>query len=258
MGSGTKTLLGATVVASGFLLVIWPPQPGSGAEPGLLGRIFRLGSGNAASGSGSPAAAMTPPPATVDSGASSLPYPPGTTLSAPTTSTPPVRIIPQPRVSRPITEADPIVTRISLNRANDGTPFSQLLQVFADGTVIDGEGVHHVGPEVLKPVVDAIQSGDFSRLKGYCGGPATDYVEQVHVVVFERTLGRLRANTFSYSGNPQGCDHTVRHLHAALDTLQTRLSRPVSAMNPASPSAPALLPPDGAPSALPLTLTPAP
>ena len=80
----------------------------------------------------------------------------------------------------------------------------------------------------LKPVSDALQAGELYRLKGHCGGPATDYVEQVHVVVFERTLGRLRANSFSYSGNPQGCDHTVRHLHAALDGLQDEAQPPVA------------------------------
>ena len=34
----------------------------------------------------------------------------------------------------------------------------------------------------------------------------------------ERTglrLGRLQAHSFSYSGNPQGCDHVIRHLHTA-------------------------------------------
>ena len=99
-----------------------------------------------------------------------------------------------------------------------------LLQVFADGTVIDGEGVHHVSAEALKPVVEAVASGDLAKLKGHCGGPAGDFIENVHVIVFERSLGRLRANSFSYSGNPQGCDHAVHHLQKALDELQTKLS----------------------------------
>ena len=34
------------------------------------------------------------------------------------------------------------------------------------------------------------------------------------------------AHPFSYSGNAQGCDHIVRHIHTALDTLQGKLGRP--------------------------------
>ena len=84
-------------------------------------------------------------------------------------------------------------------------------------------------------MLDALQVGDLYRLRGHCGGPATDYVEQVHVVIYERSLGRLRANAFSYSGNPQGCEHAVRHLHAALEGLQTKLSRSMPAPAPALP-----------------------
>ena len=85
----------------------------------------------------------------------------------------------------------------------------------------------------LKPLVEALQSGDLYRLKGHCGGPSTDFIEQVHVVVYERSLGRLRANAFSYSGNPQGCDHAVRHLQTTLDALQAKLSRTIPATVPA-------------------------
>ena len=81
------------------------------------------------------------------------------------------------------------------------------LQIFADGTVIDSEGVHHVRPADLKPIVEAVQSGELYRLRGHCGAPSTDFIEYVHIVVYERRLGRLQAHSFSYSGNPQGCDH---------------------------------------------------
>jgi hypothetical protein len=133
------------------------------------------------------------------------------------------------------------------------------LQIFADGTVIDGEGVHNVGPDILKPVIDALQSGDFARVRGHCGGPATDSLEQVHMIVFERSLGRLRAHSFSYSGNPQGCDHSIRNLHAALETLQTKISRPMTGVNPGTPAPPtgaSALPLNGAPNTI--TLTPSP
>src|SRR5205823_3436845 len=110
--------------------------------------------------------------------------------------------------------------------------------VFADGTVLDSEGVHRAGPEALRPLVEAIQAAEASRLRGHCGGPPTDFVEQVHVVVYDRVLGRLRANAFSYSGNPQGCDPSVRQLQAAIEAFQARLGGPkaASASPAASPS----------------------
>jgi hypothetical protein len=165
------------------------------------------------------------------------------------------RIIPQPRVTRPLTEADPIVTRVALGRSSDGNQFGMFLQVFADGTVLDSEGEHHVGRDALRPILEVLQSGELYRVKGHCGSPATDFIEQVHLIVYERGLGRLRASTFSYSGNPQNCDHAVRHLHAALDALQARISRPASSTptpGPA-PTAPPLSPATGHPTTIPLT-----
>jgi hypothetical protein len=161
------------------------------------------------------------------------------------------KVMPKPRVNRPITESDPLVTRISLGRSDNGSQFGMLLQVFADGTIIDGEGVHRVSQDALKPVVEAVASGELAKLKGHCGGPAGDFIENVHVVVFERSLGRLRANSFSYSGNPQGCDHAVHQLQKALDDLQNKLSP----MAPTANIIPA--PTQGLPThPLPLTNTP--
>jgi hypothetical protein len=138
------------------------------------------------------------------------------------------RLIPQPRSYRGVTDADPIVSRVSVLRSNEGAQFGMFLQVFADGTVIDGEGVHHLAREAIRPLVESLQAGDLYRVKGHCGGPPTDFVEHVHVVVYERSLGRLRANAFSYSGNPEGCDGSVRRLHTMLDAIQTRLSVPAA------------------------------
>jgi hypothetical protein len=146
------------------------------------------------------------------------------------------KISPKPRVNRPITEADPLVTRISIGRSDNGSQFGMIMQVFADGTIIDGEGVHRVGPDVLKPLVEAVSSPDLAKLKGHCGGPAGDFIENVHVVVFDRSLGRLRANAFSYSGNPQGCDHAVIHLQKALDALQEKLN-PAPSTSTSTPTA---------------------
>jgi hypothetical protein len=192
----------------------------------------------------------------------STPSAPTTEVSTPaisgSTATP--RIIPRPRVSRPLTESDPIVTRITLNRSDDGHQFGMFLQVFADGTVIDSEGVHHVGRETLRPIIEALQAGDLYRSRGHCGAPATDFVESVHVIVYERVLGRLRASAFSYSGNPQGCDNAIHQLHAALDNLQSKVTRSLpmpAGSTDGTATAPALpapaTPPAGSQTVIPLT-----
>jgi hypothetical protein len=111
------------------------------------------------------------------------------------------------------------------------------LQVFADGTIVDSEGVHHVRPADLKPIVEAIQSGEIYRVQGHCGAPSTDFIEYVHLVVYQRRLGRLQAHSFSYSGNPQGCDHVIRHMHNAIENLQAKISRPPTAAPMAGASA---------------------
>jgi hypothetical protein len=212
------------------------PCQGAGDQPGSsrLGRLFRFGS-SSASNSNSSSSPASPPQAT--SPTDSVPTAPSSSpLPLPETSTPLVspgptvtpRIIAQPRVTQSITESDPIVTRITLNRSDDGRQFGMFLQVYADGTVIDSEGVHQVGQDALKPIVEVLQSGELSRPKSHCGAPATDYIESVQVIVYERSLGRLRANSFSYSGNPQGCDNAIRHLHAALEGLQAKLIQPVT------------------------------
>jgi hypothetical protein len=208
-----------------------------GDEPSRLGRLFRMGgsSSNSTSTSSTNPSSTTPAPSYV--GQPALSTPPSTSPGSSTAIAP--KVTPKPRVNRPITEADPLVTRISLGRSDNGTQFGMLLQVFADGTVIDGEGVHRVSPEALKPVVDAVASGEFAKLKGHCGGPAGDFIENVHVVVFERSLGRLKANSFSYSGNPQGCDHAVIHLQKALDEIQNKLSGIAPAVAPTAHNAPA-------------------
>ena len=113
---------------------------------------------------------------------------------------------------------------MSLGRSNDGSQFGMFLQVFADGTVIDSEGVHHLRAADLKPIVDTVASGELFRARGHCGAPSTDFVDYVHMIVYERRLGRLTASSFSYSGNPQGCEHAVRHLHTLLDNVQAKIS----------------------------------
>jgi hypothetical protein len=214
---------------------------GDESGSGLLGRIFGRGGGSSSNG---------PAPSQVGSQEAPLPYgssfgnslPAGGSTFRPANppvsnfgglpETPPLsasngpseRLTPKPRVSSAVTNADPVLTRFALGRSNDGSSFGMFLQVFADGTVVDSEGVHHLRMADLKPIMDVVQSGEVYRLRGHCGAPSTDFIEYVHMVVYERRFGRLQAHSFSYSGNPQGCDHVIRHLHAALENLQAKLS----------------------------------
>jgi hypothetical protein len=134
------------------------------------------------------------------------------------------------------------------------------LQVFADGTVIDSEGVHHIRGADLRPIVDAVQSGELYRLRGHCGAPSTDFIEHVHIIICERRLGRLTAHSFSYSGNTQGCDQSIRRLHTTLESLQAKLSRQPVVTNPGvgggissgpAPLGPSTILPPEAPSPIP-------
>ncbi len=212
--------------------------------PSRLGRLFRLGGNRSAdapvAGKPSPdprtsplaarrplADEPPPYPAPVASpfGASLPAYGPlrsGNPAPAATAS----RIVPQPRTSRAATESDPLVTRVSIGRSDDGKAFCMFIEVFADGTILDGEGVHHVGADHLRPIAQMLQTGDLAKLKGHCGGPAADFIEQVHIIAYDRYKGRLRATPFSYSGNAQGCDPSAKKLNDAIDALQTKLAGP--------------------------------
>jgi hypothetical protein len=255
MPRGLLRMMTTAIFALGIGLA---PADGNASpdEPGFLGRIFRFGSS-------SPSAPRNP---SRQPGRSSLPAPGESNSGAefPTGAVPPSqfdgitdgpstaplpdspagalpRLIPRPRTSQAITTAEPILVRTALGRSTDGTTFGMFFQVFADGTVIDSEGVHRLRPAELKPLLDLIQSGELMRLRGHCGAPSTDYVDHVQIIVFERRLGRLQAASFSYSGNPQGCDHAIRHLHAALENLQARLSIPATTAG--SATSPAAAPP---------------
>jgi len=223
-------------------------------DSGFFSRLFRFGAPSESTADTSTSSARNAPlPYGSNSGAStgftqstpsvrssSTPFPDGG-MFPPPPSTPPVnsagpapRLAPKPRASAPVTTADPVLTRFALGRSNDGSQFAMSLQIFSDGTVIDSEGVHRVRTADLRPIFEAVQSGELYRLRGHCGAPATDFIEYVHIIVYERRMGRLMAHAFSYSGNPQGCDHVVRHLHAALENLQQKLSRQPTMDKPAA------------------------
>ena len=225
MKPGKSPPLWAALVAPTLLFLAHGATPAPGDEPGRLGRWFRFGNPSTSSA----VRTQSSPEGDTDRRPMSTFANPAPPVSRPTSTASNAaqpRIVPQPRVSRAFTDADPLVTRVSLGRSDDGTQFGMFLQVYADGTVIDSEGVHHVGREAIKEVLNALELSDLSRIKGHCGGPSTDFVEQVQMVVYDRSLGRLRANAFSFSGNTQGCDHSVRHLQATLEALQARISRP--------------------------------
>jgi hypothetical protein len=226
-------------------------------DSGFFGRLFRGGgspssssSSNARPSGGNPYGRSSD--AGVGGGQPANPYAPTTgsnyggltqnpvTTPATTATGPAQRLSPRPRTSAAVTNADPLLTRLALGRSSDGTQFGMFLQVFSDGTVIDSEGVHRLRSADLKPIMDVVQSGELYRARGHCGAPATDFIEYVNVVVYERRLGRLAAHSFSYSGNPQGCDNAIRQLHTTLENLQVKLSRhpggsPTAAGAPGNP-----------------------
>jgi hypothetical protein len=248
------------VVAPGLLLLSLGSCVVQADDSGFFGRLFRFGGKSASSANTSTSSNRnTPVPYNSNSGNSTkftqsapsnssssgpssnnglFASPPAT---PPTSSTGPLpRLTPKPRVSSAVTSADPVLTRFALGRSNDGSQFAMALQIFSDGTVIDSEGVHRLRAADLRPIFESVQSGELDRLRGHCGAPGTDYIEYVHIIVFERRMGRLMAHAFSYSGNPQGCDHAVRHLHIALENLQQKLSRQPATGKPAA-SVPAAL-----------------
>ena len=181
MRYSSKYAMGAALLLAGTGRVA---VGGDDTGSGLLGRLFRGGG----SSSGDPASQPGQQQPTA------LPYGSsyGNTLSSSGTSgspatppssfgglpeTPPVagdngatqRLTPRSRVSNAVTSADPVLTRFALGRSNDGSSFGMFLQVFADGTVVDSEGVHHVRLADMKPILDSVQSGELYRLRGHCG-----------------------------------------------------------------------------------------
>ncbi len=219
------------------------------------GSPYGAANGNPYGSVGGRAAALPPlavPPAASDPG---LPLPdPGEASAAGP------RLIPQPRVSSPLTTATPILTRVQLGRSDDGGTFGMFLQIYADGTVIDTEGVHKVGGDVMRPLIEALRAADVGRIKGHCGGPPVDFVQQVLITVYDLNRGRLQANHFSYSGNPQGCDPAIQRLQQAIDAVQMGLTtgaatgdpRPATARMIAPPSVPPASANDAAPMPPPL------
>ena len=251
MPSGTsfrvsKRFVGKLAALSIFASATWAAAD----EPSRLGRLFRFGSGSSnASSVNRPSATLTQPALEPSAQPSQAPSPfplnetapsilepigpPSSAVSAPNQP----RNQPRPTPGRGITTADPVVTRIALGRSTDGRQFGMFLQVYEDGTVIDSEGVHNLGHEAVRPIVESIKTGENFRVRGHCGNASTDFIENVQMVVYDRRFSTLRAHSLSFSGNSQGCDHSVKHLQVLLDTLQAKLSEPTRPLAP-QPEAP--------------------
>src|SRR5262245_47238687 len=103
MSRGRFRTRGAALSASGLvLLVVGLSSPMSrGDEPGLFNRIFRMGTGARP--------APSPAPSKPEESSTLPPESP-----APGLSSPGPRLVPQPRVQRPFTESDPILTRVAI------------------------------------------------------------------------------------------------------------------------------------------------
>ncbi len=154
-------------------------------DSGFFGRLFRSGGSGSSPSQGTPS--QTLPYGNIGGGTPSAGQPastsgvqsttpgsggeqPGLLTQAPgVAGGPSQRVSPRPRASRAMTTADPLVTRMALGRSNDGGQFAMFLQVFADGTVIDSEGVHHLRAADMKPIVETVQSGELFRRAAIAG-----------------------------------------------------------------------------------------
>ena len=175
------------LLVPGLLTLALAPGSVLGDDTGFLGRIFRLGGNSSASppGGSGRAAASSDRSATLPYGptgasagpvsqpaANPRPSGPGSSGApfADGPSTPDVpgdlssqpRVSPRPRTSSAVTSADPLLTRMALGRSNDGSQFGMFLQIFADGTVIDSDGVHKLGAADLRPIAELIQGGELT------------------------------------------------------------------------------------------------
>jgi len=167
-----------------LLVLAFHPGSAQADDSSFFGRLFRLGGSSSApstSSANSTSAGQSgfpesqaPSSAFGDIGNGGSFFPPGSAASRTPNPTPaggPVssegpstpdlsgtqdgqpRLTPRPRVSSAVTTADPLLTRVALGRSNHGSQFGMLLQVFADGTVIDSEGVHRLSASDLRPLV---------------------------------------------------------------------------------------------------------
>ncbi len=125
--------------------------------------------------------------------------------------------------SRPYTEADPLLSQVLIGRSEQGERFGTFLQVFEDGTVLDARGVHQVDPRALQPLAKAIEGVLDSWNLEHCGGVSHGMIDQIHVVLYQRGFGRLRARALSYSGNLDGCDTRIARLHRSIETFRAIL-----------------------------------
>lgn len=236
------------------LVAAWAAPTISHADgPGLFGRIFKKR--DARNNSPAPRPNVLPPMTRPAPGAAGAGAAGGANDPAPGSDSPlpftnnanPAPVAPndapggRPReataaASRPITEADPLLTRVSLIRGDRGQHFGVFLQIYMDGTVVDSQGVHRLSKGDLAPIVQAIQACDVTQRQPHCGGQSSDYLEAVQFVVYDRSGNKLRAHAFSCSGDFRGCDQGLQRLQVVLDELMAKLSGAPAAADAAAPT----------------------
>ena len=216
-------VVGALVVP-GLLVLAFHPRSAQADDTSFFGRLFRLGGSSSSSSSTSANStgagqsgfpgSQAPSSAFGDIGKGGSFFPPGGATSRTPNPTPaggPVssegpstpdlsgtqdgqpRLSPRPRVSSAVTTADPLLTRMALGRSNDGSQFGMLLQVFADGTVIDSEGVHRLSDSDLRPLVEATQNSELAARSR----PLRNALQRLHRI---RSYRHLRAPYGTPSG----------------------------------------------------------
>ena len=169
---------GMVMAAASLVLGVIAAPSIRGEEPGRLGRLFRIGApsrgraflrGEAKAGEKPDVRRdLSAPPRRSLPLYPGSPDPPAPPLSGATESAG-SRIKPQPRVNRAITEAEPLVTRISIGRTDDGKQFCMFVQIFADGTVLDSDGVHRVGPSTCGPSPRSSSRANWPSSRGTAG-----------------------------------------------------------------------------------------
>jgi hypothetical protein len=242
MSSATRRGLVALAIAGGLASPLMAGEPG-----GILGRLFRRTESSAAKRV-DPASRRAPRPV-----AEAEKSAPDRTLAD---FAPPEEVAPAPApgtIVGPPANADPLLSRFAIGRASDGQTFGLFMHIFADGTVMDSNGLHHSDPAAFERLKDTLRETPLEQLERHTEGTASDYLEVVYLVAYQRAGTKLRAVPLSHAGNTSTAPPSLQRLHAALEAFQAHISSPV----PGTPAA-AMSAPVGTGSVVPATDSPYP
>lgn len=184
-------------------------------EPGWLGRILRRNAAPAAS------PRRVTPAMSRDRTSAGLLEPPSIEERAEVPTTP---ARPAASLVPPPANADPLVSRFAVGRATDGSTFGVFLHLYADGTVMDSSGLHHSDPGQLEILRGVLEDLPLDELDHHYPGAAAGDLEVIQMIVYQRSKGRIRAVSFSYSGDPGDAPPAIRRLHSALESFQMHLA----------------------------------